>query len=338
MAKPAVIVTVLLDTPAVPLGGELRGAVEVNVKDSCTCKGLTVFSRWDDYARGFGSEGRGPGLTLFTGTWHGGDTYRYPFVLPTAPGPISYDGKDVKLKWQVRAEADVGREFSSDGTAPFRLERAPIATYFPGEAMRAPYGTDSLEGVSVMVMVLALSVGAIVGLWLHHVVPYGALWALGGGLLLGLIHQRRVFLDRYANSRMGKPRFSVTPQVLAPGQSAAVEVALTPPRPLHLRAARLTLVATEFWHYKKQYPKRTHTYDVSTVVFSAEMPVQVDQAALAAGRPCTLTGEVRIPDDAPCTLWSKGIYLNWDCTVHLEFEGLPTYEVPLELLVFPPPA
>ncbi|MFH1808995.1 MAG: hypothetical protein ABIJ09_09640 [Pseudomonadota bacterium] len=331
-------INLVLDTPVIRLGEELRGTVQVNVDRNCTCKALTLEARWQVLGRSQ-CAGKGPSIKLFDGTWRAGEQARYPFVLPAPQGPVSQDGIHLKLGWELRARADIARAPDLEVGEMFVLKPAPIASYHAGPTFRPPKPPGAGMGGLFLIWVIFLVLGGIVGLLMQGSgMRQGLLWGLAGGTVLAGLVGRDYLTSWLASRRLGSPRIRIDPVVAAPGQALTISLQLKPSRPLKLNKKLIRVTAEESWVHNKA---GSHTGNDSTIqhhtLASFEPVVQVDEAALAQGRPCTLSAVVDIPSDAPCSFGGNGISLKWHCLVHVVIEGWPDLEESVHLAVLPGP-
>lgn len=85
----------------------IRGEVRVEVNDDCKCKALTLFLSWNTHGRGNVDKEKFPAVTLFSGQWHGAQSYSYPFEIHAPSTPLTYRGNYLNVDWHLNCRADI---------------------------------------------------------------------------------------------------------------------------------------------------------------------------------------------------------------------------------------
>ncbi|HOX44360.1 MAG TPA: hypothetical protein PK668_12225 [Myxococcota bacterium] len=338
--------SIQLDTPVVRLGEELRGSVLVSVNKDCKCKGLTLETEWFTTSRSGQVTGKGPAATLFSGEWRGEEQNRYPFTLPAPAGPITYDGHLMKVNWRLTARADIPWALDPKAVELFVLKPAPVPNYHagPGYHAPAPPAPGMSAGVKLIILwSIMLVIGGVAGYFIQEEgrVSGGIFLGLLGGAVLAALFGIGLLRRFLATRRLGVPKVTIDPQVVAPGQPMTFSFGLSPSKPLKLNKVEVAIAAEEkvvyYETYYSQGKTRTRSVTLRHTAFTATPPVQIDQGALASGAPCTLGTVVDIPAAGPCSLALNNHSITWSCSVKFDIEGWPDYVTSYELAVLPTP-
>lgn len=113
---------VRIDTPEVPAGGQVSGEVSFDVPDSKLEKArkVTLVCRARVHGSGNGEEIHGGAVVIHQGPIPVGS--RFPFAGPVpAQGPCSFDGRYVKISWEILVELDVPFAFDPKAVGHFKV-------------------------------------------------------------------------------------------------------------------------------------------------------------------------------------------------------------------------
>lgn len=89
-----------------PTGGEIAGRVRVSAQQNVGCRGIHVEVGWRTEGRGDTDSEALLNKTVHSGEFPAGQQ-EFPFRLQLPAGPISYDGKYIKIVWYAQARIDL---------------------------------------------------------------------------------------------------------------------------------------------------------------------------------------------------------------------------------------
>lgn len=314
----------------------LSGRVIVEAEDDVECEALVLKRMWE--ARALGDEKRGVETveTLFSGTWRAGETREYPFEVPLAPGPYTYEGENLDVGWVLRARAEIGF-VDTWGDAGFALEPGASDEYVPGdeeafrEAREKGGASVSWGWVVLGAMLLALGILLAVGSGLEGNLQPGTLAAFValGALGLGVAYKgTRTYL---AEKRLGDVRVRVSPREVEPGDEVTCRVRLPEEAEGTLSGLQLELAGREIaGKGGSKARNRVTELHGETVV-----PDGVEGLELERGRAEEFSARFRIPESAPYSFYAPHNRVEWTITARIAPRSRPTWTREEHLVVRP---
>ena len=102
------MLTLELDAPAVPAGGEMTGTLTFTADKAVTPEHVRLELSWETRGRGDRAEGTVAAAEREVGPVAAGETVTVPFAA-RLPGdaPRSFAGELIELRWRVRGRVDV---------------------------------------------------------------------------------------------------------------------------------------------------------------------------------------------------------------------------------------
>lgn len=325
------------DDSTVQPGDDITGTVAADVSDECPCDELEVQLQWNTHGRGDPDQSTVLTEYLFEGTWEPGGPSEYQFSFEAPDGPFTYRGEYLNLDWRVRATADIPWAFDPEADGEFVLERGPIEEYAQGSSQSAKalekYGDAIHTARNFMIGGVLFFVAAVMA-W--NVAP-GIAEALGHGavvapafltLLPGIPFGISVyflyqgFRDKFAEMKLGDVEVSVEPEVVSPGGEVRAEMQFTPEKDVDLNRADFAFRCIE--RAIDDQGSQTHTYE-HTVHDTEHHVDQAKDTSVSAGTATSYEASFPVPDDAPCTFYTRGGHLLWKVRCNIDIDSWPDW-------------
>lgn len=313
---------VVLDEPDrvfVP-GDHVRGRVEVEVDEDCSCRALTAAPGWQTFGEANAATGDRDPVNLAAGEWRAGDRRSFPFSLMVPDGPPTYEGRTFSVAWTVRAAASLSFAFDGKGEAPITVSTVPA-----GEGTLLTKQDSGCAEVGCAAVALAFLVGGGAPILLSRRFPgIGfAIAAAAGGILAAIMIPFAL-----AYRRIGKVTVEVGPAPAARGEEVAVRAVITPRKNLGTRRVRAELIATERARKGSGKGAKWLTTELAKAATTLDGPLD-----LVAGREAVYAGMLALPGDAPPTLVAGDHTVVWKLKVSVENPVLPdpgwTFDLPV---------
>lgn len=103
-------------------GETIRGEVRIDVNADCKCKELTLVLSWVTHGKGNVDKRNLAPITIFSGEWHGAQSYTYAFELPAPTSPLTYHGTNLNVDWQLNCRADIPWAIDPKSSAELLIE------------------------------------------------------------------------------------------------------------------------------------------------------------------------------------------------------------------------
>ena len=318
------MITIELDSGCerVSPGDRITGSVRADPDQNISCRGLTVKCEWRTSGSGNLAKGAAPPAVLFVGNWQSGQSYSYRFELIAPASPFSYRGVHLNIDWFVRADVDLplARDPSVDigfGLAPGRVE-SPIPQALVTQRAQLVSAETSNIGCLTFFGLAFLVFGIFSP-------PIGWFFAAAGAAMtfFGL-------RNRMAQRKLGHVHATPTSEIIHPGGSVAIGLAMTPRSAPHLRAVKVTLVGEErvVRGSGKNSKTSTHRIHDETTVFDSP-------GTLEPERPLSWELETPVPNMAAYTFLAPSNRIRWWAVVQLDVANWPDWVRKFPLLMWP---
>ena len=301
-------------------GEEVRGRVRVEVDEDCTCRGVDVLLGWEASGDANRHTWEGGALRVGGGEWRKGQRHEVPFAIPIPAGPPTYDGRDLRIAWKVRAAADLSFAFDSADEAFVTVRPPPPAG---GGTLVAKEESGCFEAGCATVSVLFVLGVAVawflfgrVHIWLAVVAFLVLLWCLF------IVPQALSFRSA------GKVRVEVGPSPCLAGEEMAVRVSFRPREDLAPNGLRARLEGVE----KRRKGSGKHKKTVETVLATVESRLKGPER-IPAGTDAVYAGILEVPSDAAPSFEAGPHAVVWRVKVFLDLPGLADLEVDQEVTV-----
>ncbi len=315
----------------------VRGSVEVEVLEAVEFREAQMRFLWHTAGKGNPVTGEGGVQTLARdGAWEAGSRHRFAFDLPAPWGPLSYDGKVLKVLWDLEARLDRSL-LRSDvirkvpillrGTPP--PEKASLGPV-PQEKDKLEARKRGLSGTWVAVgMALLLSgitLGALRGWDFQGVGRWLLFLLMGGGLLLTL----RGMWDRLGRGKLGEPTVQLSTTEVRRGDEVRFSVAIRPDKRTELRSLEAILECEERVVYGHGQYQTHHR----RTVFQQRLSLAKDQV-IESNRGLRKKGTLTLPLDASPSFGAPHNQLVWWIRFQGDIVGWPDWKEPFLLTVWP---
>jgi hypothetical protein len=304
----------------------VTGTVHVDVHQDVTCGGLTVKSRWEARGRGEEDTGIAEETMLFQGAWGAGDSRTYSFELTLPPGPYTYRGEQLDIRWVVEADADLTMLVSSGDTAEFVLEPGGAEEYLDGTGQQTPSArSDSplLEPKQIVALIVGLPL-LISGIALLIAPPamdgykaraVGVICGIFGALGIGLTGW--ALRNALAMVWIGNMDLSVPSREVAPGEKLTGRLTIEP------TAGGVTIDRVTFrLHGYEEITKSTGSSGAVKLhepVYSKELtPAETTSLSLEAHTESTYEVEFELPETDAYSFEAFDTSLHWELEAHVE--------------------
>jgi hypothetical protein len=336
-------------------GQKVGGRVHVSCTEPTRCNALTVGLEWRTSGEARDEIGAPVTLRLFGGEWAAGAQVEYAFELEVPPGPYSYEGKTLQVRWRVVARANVPWAFDEAVEQPVTLRpwtsealallaggsyrdagQVPRDGFSPGGAIVAPadavLGEDSRAGHyigcgSVLVLLTLLGIALA---WLDVWLNVAALLAggVGGALLLGF-----GLVQRHSEGKLGgAPEVQLSPERIELGGRIGAAVRFTPRSRVKLERAYAVLRCEEGVVLGSGSSRRRNTL----TLHEARRELAPEGAPVEAGEPCALEASFDLPADAPSSFAADLNDVRWTLELVVKPEGAAPWTRDVVLVVGPP--
>lgn len=309
------------------VGEKVSGTIQVRAESDCECRKLTLTRQWRIDGKGHKDAGKKEEQVIFQGgSWRGGESASYPFAFDAPPGPLTYAGEIVKIRWHLRASADIPGALDPHDEEELVLVAGKSSGEIDLGPKFRPAKVPEIDPVATLgiyrwmmgpiffvfgVLMAQDSIRNPKGHWILSTLFGAFLGLIGGANLLSGIRQL------LASWKLGRVSVEVSPSSVRPGESLTCTVRLNPRTAMDLTEATATLQAREVSSYGKNSYKHT-AREVSVPLASGR--------ALAAGESVVLQVPVPVPADAPSTFVTTWNAVHWLVEIRLSPAGFAKWE------------
>jgi len=318
-------------------GERVRGRVVVEVVEPLEFREFHVRFLWRTEGKGNRVTGEGGTEVLARdGVWEGGTTREFSFEVKVPGGPLSYEGRLLRVLWVLEARVDRSL-LKSDliASIPIRLVGSPD----PESASLGPVPQEKerLEAVKKGRAAAWVGVGSV---FLVMGVIYGAAssWELATpgrittGLLIGggLVISLRGWWGRLARGKLGEPTVQLSTTELRVGEEIRFAVSIRPEQRTELRSLEAILECEErVVHGHGQYQSRH-----KRTVFEQRLVLARDMV-IHPHRGFKKKGTVTLPPGASPSFGAPYNQVIWWLRFRGDIVGWPDWEEPVLLTVWP---
>jgi hypothetical protein len=342
MSEPRIEIGIILEKPeATFTGGEaVAGEVTLKVLDGMPDAAVEVVL----LARGSAETREGGRFTyaieqeigrqaLFQGPLEPGHA-AHPFRLAAPPGPSTYQGAMIGVRWALRAEVRPARAEAMTGELPLVLLPATGGAAPAGEEVVHRETAPRMAGCFLFSLLLLL--GGAAGAWKwagRDAFPFAVVAALGGLACLALcVYQAMV------NRRIASAETRLGARSAPPGGRIPVRVEFHAAR--SFRVARVVAILRGVEEAGNLSVHTSKTRTVRKVVHEKAFDLACSGVDAPAGVPVWARGEVEVPAGGPCTLalldgLQRGVRVTWKVEFRIEMERWPDWSHTEDLEVRP---
>ncbi len=326
-------------------GEQVKGHVEVEVTETCSCPGLELTVGWRTHGRGNVDRGSEQSEILFEGEWAANEVHRHPFAFELPNGPFTYRGHFLNVDWNARATVTVPGIGNLQAREDFLLTASPEGTSAPYHSHdpRGPEGSlqarqDSSEPADIVFAVLfiaALVLGCWIFVWITDdpeafsisealTVFMGIVVALALALSLGI-------RNRLANARLRSIAVAVDNPGVHAGEHLGFSIEIPPKSKAHINGISANLIGQEVVTSGAGSRRTTRTHTVHNDGYT--FPETVDRS-LKRGESLDIRDSIVVPTDAPPSFHADDNHLEWKLRIHVDIHRWPDWqrEYPLEVL------
>lgn len=350
MADP-VHISILLDEPSGPAtegggvgstlrlraGEQVSGTVQTVALEDLDFTALRVGFLWHTEGKGNKATGSGGVVCLARDAhWRTGERGLFPFSLKAPWGPVSYQGKILKVAWELEARLDRSMLKSDVREArPVHLTADP-----EGEGVDlgpSPQKRSQLEAAKRGLGALWITFAVV--LFLGGVV-FGAShgWDLGSGqkillsLLLagGFLFMIKGIWGRLGRGKLGEPSVQLSTTEVRLGEPIRFSLAMRPEQRTELRSLDVILECEErVVHGHGQYQSHHRK-----VVFEKRLSL-AENLLIEPHRGFRRKGMLTLPEQGPVSFGAPDNQVVWWLRFQGDIVGWPDWKEPILLTVRP---
>jgi len=295
--------------------------------EAVQCRRLVLDLHWQVKGDGEPTEGPGASEVIPAAPLLPGAEQRYPFSFQAPTGPLSYQGHLFSVSWELRARLELSGAQDAQSGLPIQLVRGTAQEISLGPQYRAPAELDALDQPAWVPPVVALFflVGLAAAVMVPALMPPGALRvlftlpgagvALGMGVLLYVLHRRRL-----AEQRLGPVTLRLERDSVRPGERLAYTLSFRPRQAIELLGVTATLRGVE-----QVTRGRGQNATALTRLLSQEQSRPMEGRRVEAGEELRIQDSLPVPADAPPTFMAAYNALTWQVKVQVSVRGLPDW-------------
>ncbi len=308
----------------------LTGHVAVQVRQRCECRALTLDCAWDLPGTDSSAAHTASSSSLFEGVWEPGQ-YRYPFEFIVPNGPFTYAGKLFKIRWLLKARADLPLAVDPKAKTWFTLVPGPTdepVNHGPAHDRQAAPDDHEQNKKKLVLWAIAAMFFGLACVYMVIVHSPAALWQTlvgigfaGAGGLGGLGLLYLAFRNTLAQRVLGPVEVQITPDGCAPGSTLACTLRFCPPTDVPINAIELSLVGQELAF--REDGEGDGSY-VDHLIHQDEQRFY-EGHPVRAGQEVSLTTQFTLPAEAPYTFATRNAEVAWKLTAHIDLPRYPDW-------------
>jgi len=318
-------------------GDKIRGTVEVKALKELEFSAFRLGFLWHTEGKGNRASGSaGTQQLLGEGRWRGGERVTLPFSITAPWGPLSYNGKILKVLWSLEARVD--RSLLHPDmvqSIPVTLDASPDSQSF--DLGPRPQKREELEAVKrglgriwvTLGLILTLGgivFGALQGWELAGAERWGLFMAMSAGFLLML----KGVWGRLGRGKLGEPTVQLSTTELRRGEEIRFSLTMRPDQRTEVRSLEAILECEErVVHGHGQY----RSFRRKTV-FEKRFSLAED-LVIQPHRSLRKKGTVTLPEDAPTSFGAPDNQVVWWLRFQADIVGWPDWREPFLLCVRP---
>ena len=350
MADP-VHLSILLDEPAGPPavegGGEeplrlrtgqaVSGTVQAVAVDDIDFVALRVGFLWHTEGKGNRVSGSGGSVCLAKDAhWRAGERSLFPFSMRAPWGPISYQGKTLKVIWELEARLDRSM-LKSDVREALPLHLAPDPEAEKVELGPTPQKRSQLEaakrgfgGIWITFAVVLLLGGVVFGASHGWNLGAGQKVLLGALLVGGFLLMLKGIWGRLGRGKLGEPTVQLSTTEVRLGEAIRFSLAMRPEQRTELRTLDVILECEErVVHGHGQYQSHHRK-----VVYERRISL-AENLLIEPHRGMRRKGTITLPEEGPVSFGAPDNQLVWWLRFQGDIVGWPDWKEPFLLTVRP---
>ncbi|MGM0669457.1 MAG: hypothetical protein ACQET1_07030 [Gemmatimonadota bacterium] len=318
-------------------GQKVEGKVEVKALKDIEFGAFRIGFFWHTEGKGNRASGSGGTDELSgEGRWRAGERVTYPFSVSAPWGPLSHDGKLLKVVWSLEARVERSMLHSAITEAlPVFLEADPEGRGH--DLGPRPQKANELEAVKrglgalwlTFGLVLTLGgivLGALRGWDLYGVERWFLFVAMAGGFLLML----KGVWGRLGRGKLGEPSVQLSTTEVRRGEEIRFSLALRPNQRTEVRTLDVILECEErVVHGHGQYQSHHRK-----TVFEQRLSL-AEGLLIEPHRTLRKKGAVNLPGDAPTSFGAPDNQVVWWLRFQADIVGWPDWKEPFLLTVRP---
>ncbi len=318
-------------------GDRVSGTVQVRVRTDVEFEGFKVGLLWHTEGKGNRTTASGASTLLVRGGhWRAGEQLSFPFSLDAPLGPMSYQGKLLRVVWELEARLDRSMlESDIVSSQPVVLEPNPSLAEadlgpVPQQKAKLEAAKRGLGGLWVSSAIVFLLGGVVYGAahsWELAVSERLLLFfLLAGGFVLML----KGIWRRLGRGKLGEPTIRLSASELKRGEEVLFNLALRPGQRTELRSLEVTLECEErVVHGHGQYQSHRRK-----VVFEQKLSL-AKGVLIEPRRGFRRKGRLTIPEDGPPSFGAPHNQVVWWLRFRGDIVGWPDWKEPFLLTVRP---
>jgi len=317
-------------------GEPVDGVMKISAREDFQCRKLTLIREWKTGGRGNHASGGEEGIIFADEQeFHAGENKEYPFHFVGLAGPVSYEGQQLQVNWQLRGQADIPLAVDVKQEEKFFLvageasEKIVLGSEEPSKNL--PETSGELAEKMTMAKTLAIPF-LVIGLIMIAVSGWYPV-ALVIGLAVASFGGWHVFLmmrNKLAQEKLGAVEVLIQPEELRAGNPVECKVSLLSSHAAKLQKITATLKGEERVISGIGNHKTTHTHTIYEHALE-----QGDSNAVPVGDKIQFIFSLQIPAKAPSTFHTPDNALLWLVRVQLDIRDWPDWVQEYGIIVLP---
>jgi len=348
----SVRMTIVVDEPPVPgpagggesgtlhliAGQQVAGEVQVTPLEDLDFDAFRIGFRWHTEGKGNRATGIGGSVCLAEeARWRAGERVLFPFSLNAPAGPLSYQGRILKVLWDLEArlersmlKGDVRESLPVHLTANPEAEEVDLGPS-PQKRSQLEAAKRGLGRIWITFAVVLFLGGLVFG------ASHG--WDLGAGqkILLsrllggGFLFMIRGFWGRLGRGKLGEPTVHLSTTDVRLGEAIRFSLAMRPEQRTELRSLDVILECEErVVHGHGQYQSHHRK-----VVYEKRISL-AEGLLIEPHRGLRRKGTLTLPEVGPVSFGAPDNQVVWWLRFQGDIVGWPDWKEPFLLTVRPP--
>jgi hypothetical protein len=337
-------VSVHLDHPDAPIeaGHDVRGHVDLASDTGVEVRGLTLEVGWRTEGSGNPATGITTELDLLPvpTRLRRGEKRAVRFRFEAPPGPLTYDGKHLRVVNFLRASADI--RWARDPAADLVYELRPSRDQVKGfqgpmlQLSEVPAGPARVRAkprpseLTIAAGLLFVAMGAALVAGTAGVAPHLLTLTIAAGAVALAAALVLPFRSRIAERRLGRVDLVLDQAVVVPGDTIRVAVSFEPRAHLRIQGITAALRGREQVVRGGGRSQSVHQHRFNHV-----------EAALAGamsperGQRMALWTSLSVAPGCPCSFRARSNRLDWEVEVRIAIAGWPDWVVVQPVMIVP---
>jgi hypothetical protein len=344
MQDMSLAMSVHLDHPAAPVeaGRDVRGHVDLTSDTGVEVRRVTLEVSWRTEGSGNPASGTTAELDLLPvpTRLRRGETRQIRFAFEAPPGPLTYDGKHLRVVNFLRASADIpwARDPSADRVYVLRPSRDQVSG-FQGPMLQLseiPAGPARVRArpkpseLALAGGLLVFGIAAVLAAVTAGLAPRLLAMIAAAGAVVGIAAVAVPFRSRIAERRLGRVELVLDQAVVVPGDTIRVALSFQPRADLRIQQVAAALRGREqvVRGGGKTQSVHQHRFVHAEAALAGAMTAR-------RGERVALWAPMDVAPGCPCSFRARSNRLDWEVEVRVCIAGWPDWIVVQPVMIVP---